>query len=76
MGETTVMTVPAEVMGEEASTSDLLLAVKKLENQSLVILGVPKSVNQALAGKPKDLSMASLEAMAQARQVTFALAEA
>ena len=42
MGETTVMTVPAEVMGEEASTSDLLLAVKKLENQSLVILGVPK----------------------------------
>ena len=73
MGETTVMTVPAEVMGEEASTSDLLLAVKKLENQSLVILGVPKSVNQALAGKPKDLSMASMEAMAQARQVTFAL---
>ena len=73
MGETTLMTVPAEVIGEEASATDLLLAVKNLQKQSRVVIGVPQRVKQALANQSKNLPLATLDAMAPARQMTLAI---
>ena len=73
MGETTLMTVPAEVIGEEASATDLLLAVKNLQKQSHIVIGVPQRVKQALANQSKDLPLATLDAMAPARQMTLAI---
>mgnify|MGYP006258686351 FL=1 len=73
MGETTLMTVPAEVIGEEASATDLLLAVKNLQKQSRIVIGVPQRVKQALANQSKNLPLATLDAMAPARQMTLAI---
>ena len=53
-GNTTYMTIPVEVMGdEEASSSDLLLAIRKEKNYSELMVGIPDNVNRALVGKSR-----------------------
>ena len=72
-GNTTYMTIPVEVMDEEASSSDLLLAIRKEKNYSELMVGIPDNVNRALVGKFGHESLVSLDAMSDKRQVTFAV---
>jgi thiol-disulfide isomerase/thioredoxin len=72
-GNTTYMTIPVEVMDEQASSSDLLLAIRKEKNYSELMVGIPDNVNQALEGKFGHESLVSLDAMSDKRQVTFAV---
>jgi thiol-disulfide isomerase/thioredoxin len=72
-GNTTYMTIPVEVMDEKASSSDLLLAIRKEKNYSELMVGIPDNVNQALEGKFGHESLVSLDAMSDKRQVTFAV---
>ena len=72
-GNTTYMTISAEVMGEEASSSDLLMAIKKGKNHTELMMGIPAKVEEALSGQSSQDSLDCLESMAKKRQVTLAV---
>ena len=72
-GNITFMTIPAEVMGEETSASDFLFAISQEKNHSELMVGIPKKVKDALAGKSTDAPLACLDSMAKDRQVTLAI---
>ena len=72
-GNITFMTIPAEVMGDETSASDFLFAISQEKNHSELMVGIPKKVKDALAGKSTDAPLACLDSMAKDRQVTLAI---
>jgi hypothetical protein len=69
----TYLTIPVEVMDEQASSSDLLLAVKKEKDSSDLFVGIPKNVEAALKDNLNQESLACLDSMSKKRQVTFAI---
>jgi thiol-disulfide isomerase/thioredoxin len=72
-GNTTYLTIPSEVMGEETSATDLLMAIKKDKNFTDLMMGVPAKVEKALKGTSDQGSLVCLESMAKNRQITFAV---
>lgn len=72
-GKTTYMTIPSDVMGKEASATDLLMAIKKEKNHTDLMVGVPAKVEHALKETSDLSSLVCLESMAKNRQVTFAV---
>jgi thiol-disulfide isomerase/thioredoxin len=67
------MSVPAELLGKENTSTDLLLAINQGEKFSEIKLGVPQKVNASMKGKEEKISLACLDSMAEDRQITFAL---
>ena len=72
-GNISYLTIPVEVMGHKASSSDLLMAINKDGNHSELIVGILGKVEEALEGKLKQDALTCLNAMSQKRQVTLAM---
>ncbi len=72
-GNVTFITIPAELIGDENSASDILFAFKGAKSKSEIFVGVPKKVNDALKGNHSESDLKCIDFMAKNRQVTFAL---
>ena len=67
----TYLTIPVEVMDEQASSSDLLLAVKKEKDSSDLFVGIPKNVEAALKDNLNQESLACLDSMSKKKTGYF-----
>ncbi|MBT5717606.1 MAG: TlpA family protein disulfide reductase [Opitutae bacterium] len=72
-GNVTFMTVPVEVMGDESSASDLLMALKSGKKISEIIVGIPEKVKDVVKKGVSEPNLACLEAMSKTRQVSLAV---
>ena len=68
---TTYLTIPKEVIGKKASSSDLLFTIMQSKSNAELMLGIPEKVKLALAGKSIHGPLASLNEMQENHQVSF-----
>ena len=72
-GNTTYITIPVDVMGDESSSSDLLMAMKSGKKESEIVVGIPRKVKGIIKKGDSNPQLDCLEAMSKNRQVTLAI---
>jgi peroxiredoxin len=72
-GNTTYLTIPVDVMGDESSASDLLMAMKSFNKETEIVVGIPSKVKGIIKKGAPNPQLDCLEAMSKNRQVTLAI---